>query len=297
MTRLLSALFAALLVFCALCAAPAPGLALDVPEHNGQWVVDQARLLTPEEKNALAVELRRYAQASGNQIVVLTLQSLEGEDIAGFANKVARAWGVGQQDANNGVLIVVAKKEARVRFEVGRGIEDRLPDILAKRIQREVTVPHFRAGRFAQGLSDTVQAIEEALGAWSDTPSGQANATAPAPAADSGGLPGPVTAVLILMAVLLGLAVLKQRTITHPEFGARYREGGEGGSFLLGLLFGLLARMGSRGPYDRGGPGGFGGGDGFGGGGGSDGGFSGGGGDFGGGGSDSGFGGGGGGDN
>ena len=288
-------LFAALLLACALLAfLPRAALALAVPPNQGQWVVDNAVLLAPAEKNALGAELRRFSQATGNQIVVLTVESLEGEDAAGYANKVARAWGVGQKDKNNGVLILVAKREARVRFEVGRGVEDKLTDVVGKRIQREVTVPLFRAGRYGQGLAESVAVMERLLapapdgGAATDTGVGAANGAAngqpPVPAggnkSDGVNYPLAFTFILLFFAILLGVAYSRRR--------GGYSSGGDGGSgqpFLIGFILGILASIFRGGP--RGG-GGFGGG-GFGGG---DGGFSGGGGDFGGGGSDSGFGGG-----
>lgn len=245
--------------------------ALDVPPHGGQWVVDTARLLPAAEKNALAESLRGYAERSGNQIVVLTIPGLEGEDIAAFANRVAREWAVGQKDANNGVLLLVSVAERKVRFEVGRGIEDKLPDITAKRIQQQITVPNFKAGRYAQGIIQSVAAIRQALG---DVPGdGPAPAPRPRPAPAPDGL-SVFTLVLLFVAVLLAVAYFRRNS-------SRY--GGAGGnkqSFFLGLLLGILSNI-FRGR--GGGGGGFGGG----GGGGGDGGFSGGGGDFGGGGSSS----------
>jgi uncharacterized protein len=275
-------LFSALLlaVFAFVALIPGAAQALEVPPNQGQWVVDNARILPPADKNALGAELRRYAEATGNQIVVLTIDSLEGEEVAGYANKVARAWGVGQKDKNNGVLILVARKESKVRFEVGRGVEDKLPDVVCKRIQRDITVPYFRSGRFAQGLVETVAVMEQAL-APAQTDGGNATdreALTPKPRAESS-LP-PFTLVLIAVALFLGLGFLWKRSGSR---GGNGQGTGGGGSFLLGLLLGILSNI-FRG---RGGGGGFGGG-GFGGG---DGGFGGGGGDFGGGGSDSGFGG------
>lgn len=282
------ALFAALAV-----AVPRAALALEIPPHGGQWVVDLAGLLPPADKNALGAELRRYAEASGNQIVVLTVPSLEGENIAAYANRVARQWGVGAKSANTGVLILVAKAEARVRFEVGRGLEDRLTDALSKRIQRETAVPHFRAGRFGQGLAETVAAIEAALGPGGQgaaAPASGQPAAAPARKQDSGF--SWLTLGLVVLATVLAIAVLSRRRGpggygggfgpgTGAPQGGYDDGGGRGSSFLLGMLLGMFSSR-WRGP---GGPGGFGGG-------GGDGGFSGGGGDFGGGGSDSGFGGG-----
>ncbi|MDP3426632.1 MAG: TPM domain-containing protein [Humidesulfovibrio sp.] len=274
MRRFLLALGLLLLI----TSAALPARALDVPPHGGQWVVDTARLLPAAEKNALAESLRAYAGQSGNQIVVLTVPGLEGEDIAAFANRVARQWGVGQKDKNNGVLILVSVAEREVRFEVGRGIEDKLPDITAKRIQQQITAPNFKAGRYAQGIVQSVAAIRLALGDVSgeipgEIPGdGQAAAPGPQPAPDGLSV---FTLVLIFVAVLLGLAYARRRSSRNGGAG-----GGDRHSFFVGLLLGILSSI-FRGR--GGGGGGFGGGGGGGGGGG----FSGGGGDFGGGGSSS----------
>lgn len=290
MIRKLPALLLLLLAAAFAAGFAQPAQALEVPAHQGQWVVDQARLLAPREKDALGAELRRYAEATGNQIVILTVPSLQGEDAAGYANRVAREWGVGQKDRNTGVLILVARAEAKVRFEVGRGIEDKLTDALSKRIQREITVPHFKAGRFAQGLTATVQALQLTL---SPPAPGDANATEAAPQAPpakkpaSGGFPW-LTLGLLVLAVVLVFALFHRRGGGNGFGGGDGGSGpdgdGRGSSFLMGMLLGLLS---SR--WRGGGGGGFGGGAG----GAGDGGFSGGGGDFGGGGSDSDFGGGG----
>ncbi len=279
-----------LLALCAVLLWTASARALDVPPHGGQFVVDLARLVPARDKDAIGAELRRYAQESGNQIVVLTIPSLMGEDVADYANRVARAWGVGQKDKNNGVLILVAAAEKKVRFEVGRGIEDRLPDITAKRIQRDVTLPHFKAGRFGPGLAASVQAIEAALGGPSAPVSGPEQGAEPlapqlpprAPA--DADIPW-LTLGLIVLAVVLMLALAGRRRVSRGYYdqNGQFVQDGRGSSFLLGLILGILSSI-FRG---RGGGGGFGGG-----GGGGDGGFSGGGGDFGGGGSSSDFGGG-----
>lgn len=291
MTRALRPLILAVLVLLAPLLAGG-ALALEVPEHGGRWVVDQARLLQPQEAARIERELSAYAGRTGNQIVVLTVPGLEGEAIAAYANRVARAWGIGQKDRNNGVLILVAKAEGRVRFEVGRGVEDRLPDLLASRIQKEVMVPLLRRGQFGQGLLLGAQAVMQALGDVSpaeESPPNQSGQPRPDGQGGQGGQaddgPPPMfTGMLLAIFFLLVLGFIWRRR------GPGYRSG-ENSSFLMGLILGILSSI-FRGPR---GPGGFGGG-GFGGGYGGGGGFSGGGGDFGGGGADSGFGGGGGGD-
>jgi uncharacterized protein len=288
MRQTLRALFLAL---CAVLLWTAASQALDVPANGGQYVVDLARLVSQRDKDAIGAELRRYDQATGNQIVVLTVPSLMGEDLAGYANRVARQWGIGRKDTNNGVLILVAAAEKQVRFEVGRGVEDRLPDVTAKRIQREVALPLFKAGRFAEGLAASVEAIEQALGApegQQQSPQQQQAPQLPQSRGESG-IPW-FTLGLIVLAVVLMLALAGRKRVSrgHYDQNGQFIQDGRGSSFLMGLVLGILSNI-FRGP--RGG-GGFGGGGGGGGGfGGGDGGFSGGGGDFGGGGSSSGWGG------
>ncbi len=144
-------LAALILTLCASALFARPASALDVPANAGRWVVDDANLLSDQEEATIGAELHRFAAATGNQIVILTIESLQGEDAPDYANKVARAWGVGQKNANNGVLILVAKAESRVRFEVGRGVEDRLTDVACKRIQRQIAVPLFREANSPRG--------------------------------------------------------------------------------------------------------------------------------------------------
>ena len=248
-------LLALCILVLGLFAFAAAAQALDVPPQGGQWVVDNAGLLPAGEKAALNENLSAYATATGNQIVVLTVPSLEGEDVAAYANKVFREWGVGQKDKNNGVLIVVSKAEGKMRFEVGRGIEDKLPDILARRIQQQVTVPLFKQGRFGAGLLESVVAIEKVLG----LPEG-------AQTSDSGVRNGAGTAADSPFAGLTLLLLVVAFVLASMVFGR--------GNPLFLLMF-LLSLLSSIGRGGRGG-GGFGGG-----------GFSGGGGDSGGGGSSS----------
>jgi uncharacterized protein len=228
---------------------------LDVPNHGGRWVVDNAGLLSPEERRGLSGMLEAYAAATTDQIVILTVPGLEGEDLADYANRVARDWGVGHKEKNNGVLVLVAKAERKVRFEVGRGLEDRLPDITCKRIQEDIVVPLFKEGRFGAGLAAGIKAMEQALG--HKPVEGLKKHAATGQGGELSVLPW--WAWLAIIALVLG----GSKMFAGDPF------------FLIGLLLSLLSSRGG---------GGFGGGYGGRGGGG---GFSGGGGDFGGGGSSS----------
>jgi uncharacterized protein len=108
--------------------------------------------------------LSAQQQASGNQIVVATVDDLQGYDIETFGYQLARFWGIGQQDKNNGVVLIVAKKERKVRIEVGYGLEGVLTDALSANIIHTIILPAFKKGQFEQGIEAGVKAIIDVLG-------------------------------------------------------------------------------------------------------------------------------------
>lgn len=132
------------------------------PNLTGR-VTDQASLLNSEQKAELDQKLAAHEAATSNQIVVVTVKSLEGADIADYALKLGRKWGIGTEDKNNGVLLVVAPNERKVRIEVGYGLEGALPDGLAGTIVRSNILPSFRESDYPKGISNGVTAIEEAI--------------------------------------------------------------------------------------------------------------------------------------
>ena len=132
------------------------------PNLTGR-VTDQASLLNNEQKAELDQKLAAHEAATSNQIVVVTVKSLEGLDIADYALKLGRKWGIGTEDKDNGVLLVVAPNERKVRIEVGYGLEGALPDGLAGTIVRNNILPSFRESEYPKGISNGVTAIEEAI--------------------------------------------------------------------------------------------------------------------------------------
>ncbi len=141
----------------ALCLSPAAGAA-ELPALTGR-VVDNAGLLDAETEAALVVRLADFEQKSSDQIVVATIDSLDGEAIEPFANRLFRAWGLGQAGEDNGILLLVAKADRRMRIEVGYGLEGTLTDLHAKLIIENTMVPAFRAGDFSGGISRAVDDI------------------------------------------------------------------------------------------------------------------------------------------
>lgn len=130
----------------------------EIPYLTGR-VNDNARILSDETRQLLSEILKEHEMRTTNQVVVLTIPSLEGESIEDFAYKVFNDWKLGQEDKDNGILIVVVPNERRMRIEVGYGLEGTIPDILAGRIIQNIMAPRFRDGDFDGGVTDGVNAV------------------------------------------------------------------------------------------------------------------------------------------
>jgi uncharacterized protein len=234
-------LVAALLLAAPLLAAP------QFPPLSGR-VVDQANILSPSTESKLTDLLAEHERKTSNQVVVVTLASLQGYDIADYGVQLGRAWKLGQADRNNGAILIVAPKERLVRIEVGYGLEGPLPDAKASAIIFQEIIPRFRAGDMEGGVVQGTLAI---LGAIEGT-------YQPKPAAQRRQVDPSLVPILMIVAFFVLMVIFN-----GYSRGARRRRGWGAPVFI---------------------PGGWGGRGGGWGGGGSGGGFSGGGGSFGGGG-------------
>ena len=134
----------------------------DVPFLTGR-VTDNADILSRDTRRAIAESLKAHEQKTGNQIAVLTIRSLEGESIEEYAVAVFNAWKLGQKGKDNGILVVVAPNDRRMRIEVGYGLEGILPDGLAGSIIRTVMTPQFKTGNYNVGIQAGIQAIIDVL--------------------------------------------------------------------------------------------------------------------------------------
>jgi uncharacterized protein len=151
-------LFSLALVLCFAPARAEPTF----PALTGR-IVDDANLLSPADKQALTTDLKALEDKSSDQLVVVTLPSLQGYAIEDYGYQLGRHWGIGTKQLNNGVLLIVAPNERKVRIEVGRGLEPTLTDALSKIIIENAILPRFRAGDFAGGIKDGVRDIQLAL--------------------------------------------------------------------------------------------------------------------------------------
>lgn len=154
----LAALFSLFVLLTAGFAAAAPTF----PALTGR-VVDDAGLLQPQTKAALDSKLAQIEAESSDQLVVVTLPSLQGYEIEEYGYQLGRAWGIGQAKLNNGVLLIIAPNERKVRIEVGYGLEGVLTDALSHEIISEKILPQFKAGNMEQGIIDGVTGIDEIL--------------------------------------------------------------------------------------------------------------------------------------
>ena len=144
-----------LLFFCSLSV-----LALDVPNppKNG-YVLDQTQTLTKEEiqsMNRMGLELQKKTKA---QIAVLLIPTLDGEDVSDYANRIFRAWGIGDKEKNNGVLFLIALKDKQMRIEVGYGLEGAINDAKAGEILDQYAIPYFQKGKFGPGVMETYKVL------------------------------------------------------------------------------------------------------------------------------------------
>jgi uncharacterized protein len=241
--RLRAGLALALLLFLSLTVVPA--VALVLPTLSGR-VVDDANILDPPTRAALDQKLADLEAKTTDQLVVVTLKSLQGTSIEDFGVQLGRAWRIGQRDKNNGVLLIVAPSERKVRIEVGYGLEGTLTDAVSKLIIENAIIPRFRAndvpGGVTRGVDDIISVLTGDAEEWK-----QRAAKRPDP-------PLPWGTILIL--ALAMFAVVFAMSVGAMPNGRRRRSASRWG------------RWGSD-PWWTGSSGGFSGGGGFGGGGGS----------------------------
>ena len=207
--------FLALQLFChAAIAAP------QFPALTGR-VVDEAGILSAQFKTEISAQLAAHEQATSNQVVVVTLKSLQGYEISDYGYQLGRHWGIGQKGKNNGVLLIVAPADRKLRIEVGYGLEGVLTDAESRVIIERVIKPYFKQNNYEQGIRAGVSAMLAALGGEFQAP--------PAPTAAGGDGEGMYG--LLIMALFIG----------HFVFGALARRASTGKRFVAAGVFGAIA--------------------------------------------------------
>lgn len=221
-----------------------------LPKPNPPKLVnDAAHVLSREQVAILEERLVALDDSTSNQIVIVTIPSLNGYDVADYANKLYRSWGIGGKKNNNGVLILVSINDHKIRIEVGYGLEGAIPDITASSIIDNDLSPNFKNGDYYRGFDEAITSLGKAA-------TGEYNVKRERKEDDGGG------SIFVFLIILFVVLMIVSRSGGGGRGGGMISRRGYG-NLLLPLLF-------------SGGGGGHGGGGGFGGGGGGFGGFGGG---------------------
>ena len=146
-------------MFIIAIGAPASAQPLRAVPALQARVIDQTGTLNDTQRQGLEARLAAIEQQHGSQVVVLMVPTTAPEDIAAFANRVGNTWKIGRKEVGDGVLVIVAKDDRRMRIEVAKALEGAIPDIAAARIIDGAMKPRFREGDFAGGLDAAVQQI------------------------------------------------------------------------------------------------------------------------------------------
>jgi uncharacterized protein len=216
-----------------------------IPKPNPpRLVVDNANVLDAYDRENLERKLVALDDSTSNQIAIITVNSLNDQPIEDVATQTFREWGIGNKKTNNGVLILVAVQDRKIRIEVGYGLEGAIPDIIASDIIANDIKPAFRQGNYYGGLNKAVDDLSKA--AVGEYKIKQENTHSTGKAVGSG-----LKFIMILIFVIIFL----------------FMRGGGGGGFLSGMLLGSMMNSGGRSSFGGGDWGGGGGGfGGFGGG-------------------------------
>lgn len=278
-----------LALFTLLCIATSAGFAQSEPNFptlSGR-VVDQAGLLDAAAESALTEQLAAHEAETSNQVVVVTVDSLDGLDEADYALKLGREWGIGTEENNNGVVFLVAPNERKVRIEVGYGLEGAIPDGLAGQIIDRNILPSFKEDDYSNGIQSGVTAIlQAAVGEYKAKPM-NSNKPYSGKRKSFDFIPLFFIAMVAVPALLRNRGLKRVANASFPGGFAGLAATVLSGNLIVGIIIGLAAfaamyffnpntgggggrRRGGRGPRGGFGGGGFsGGGGGFSGGGGS----------------------------
>jgi uncharacterized protein len=199
-------------------------------------VVDQAGLLDAADRAALTETLASLEAKTTDQLVIVTLKSLQGTSIEDYGYQLGRRWRIGQKDKNNGALLIVAPNERKVRIEVGYGLEGTLTDALTKYIIETSILPRFKAGDFPGGVKRGTEQIVQLL---TGDPEGLKRAAAQYASRDVGRSNADTPLWPLLMVVVVGVGFLIFCAVG-------------GGAFCQGLLqFLFLAMLSGGGRSSR----------------------------------------------
>ena len=225
---------------------------LPVPALTAR-VIDQTGTLDAAQKKALEAKLASLEKTKGSQVVVLMVPTTAPEDIASYTQRVGDTWKIGRKGVGDGLLLVVAKDDRKMRIAPAKTLEGAVPDVLAARIIDETMKPLFRAGDFAGGIGGAVDQITglingEALPPpqWENSSSGNGEASGNTNNASDTGMGWQDLAIFLFFAVFIGGAIV--RSVLGNKLGAVVMGGGAGiaafvvtSSIVIAAVAGVLA--------------------------------------------------------
>lgn len=133
------------------------------PQPKG-YVTDDANLMTPDQVNRIEHRLSEYHKQTGIEIAVVTVPNMGGQNVEQYANGLFHTWGIGKKGKDNGLLLLLAMQERKIRIEVGYGLEGQLNDAFCGTVIREKMGPQFKQKQYSQGFRDALEAIFQRLG-------------------------------------------------------------------------------------------------------------------------------------
>lgn len=229
--------------------------AVKLPEPTNDFFVnDFASVISDEDKSELMKIGEALYSKTGAQVVVVTVDTLDGTDVSEYALELGRKWGVGDKEKNNGVVLLLAVSERKVTIQVGYGLEGRLTDGKTGRILDNYAIPYLKNDEFSMGLTETYKAIvSEVYAEYGETPPENLNEYDSYDVSDSTAFKVIRTIILIIVILVLIFGRRRRRHIFFGPFYGGFHGGGD--SFGGGSSFG-----GGRGGGFSGGGGSFGGG-------------------------------------
>ena len=255
-------------LWCLVLLGSTAAIAQKFPALTGR-IVDEAALLSADDRRQLEQDLEALEKKSTDQLVIYTTRSLQGYPIEDFGYRLGRAWAIGQKGKNNGVILLVAPNDRKVRIEVGRGLEPQLTDLMTKLIIENAILPAFRRNDFAGGIKAGVRDIRDVLLGDAEAVKERARGGAKRSPAGSSNFPLLILALFIFIAVVMVAMQARQTANLSPAAraaAARRRAASSAAPWSSGGWGGSSGSWGG-GSFDGGGGGFSGGGGDFGGGG------------------------------
>jgi uncharacterized protein len=231
----------AIIAFIILLFALLPALALDFPALTGR-VVDEAGILDAATRTALTDKLAALEAKSTDQLVVVTLKSLQGTSLEDLGYQLGRRWQIGQKDKNNGVLLIVAPNDKQVRIEVGYGLEGTLTDAVSRLIIENGILPRFRAndipGGITRGVDDIISVLTGDAEEWKQRAAQRPDTVSQSPSTQSDSVWPLIWLVLIVVGIVIlcamfagALCIEILRVIAMMAMSGGGRSSGGGGGF------------------------------------------------------------------